>query len=211
MTSDPLRWQLDHIAVFARTLDEGAAHVREQLGIDMPSGGAHPLMGTHNLLVRIGNDAYMEVIAVDPDAPAPARPRWFGLDDFDGEPRLGTWCVGTSDIAAALAEAHANSGDIVRASRGDLHWQVSIPSDGSMPMDGAFPMLIEWPDGAHPAGRMQDLGLRLRSLSIEHPEADALARRLRQRVDDGLAEFRPGPECRIYAHFDTPSGERTLS
>lgn len=24
---------------------------------------------------------YLEVIAVDPDAPAPTRPRWFSLDD----------------------------------------------------------------------------------------------------------------------------------
>jgi hypothetical protein len=41
---------LDHLTVAALTLDEGVEHVRRSLGVVMPPGGAHPLMGTHKIL-----------------------------------------------------------------------------------------------------------------------------------------------------------------
>jgi hypothetical protein len=41
---------LDHLTVAALTLDEGVEHVRPSLGVVMPPGGAHPLMGTHKSL-----------------------------------------------------------------------------------------------------------------------------------------------------------------
>ncbi len=76
--------KLDHITVVARTLEEGAAHIKRQLGIDMPKGGAHPAMGTHNRLLSLGETAFLELIAIDPDATPPSHPRWFNLDRFDG-------------------------------------------------------------------------------------------------------------------------------
>ena len=38
------------------------------LGVPMAGGGKHPLMGTHNRLIGLG-DLYLEVISIDPDAP----------------------------------------------------------------------------------------------------------------------------------------------
>lgn len=76
---------LDHLVVAARTLEEGVAYVADTLGIEPAGGGAHPSMRTHNRLFGLWGRAYLEVIAADPDAPAPAdgrpRPRLFGLDD----------------------------------------------------------------------------------------------------------------------------------
>lgn len=37
--------------------------------------------GTHNRCLGMEDGIYLEVIAVDPEAPPPSRPRWFGLDD----------------------------------------------------------------------------------------------------------------------------------
>ena len=38
-------------------------------------------MGTHNRVLGMAGGMYLEVIAIDPDAAAPERPRWFGLDE----------------------------------------------------------------------------------------------------------------------------------
>lgn len=80
---------LDHITVSARSLAEGVAAVELALGVRAPVGGTHPSMGTHNHLLRLGPSLFLEIIAINPEAPAPARPRWFGLDGaswFDAPP-----------------------------------------------------------------------------------------------------------------------------
>lgn len=209
MTNSPLR--LDHVALVARTLDEGCAHVARQLGVDMGPGGAHPAMGTHNRLLSLGADRYLEVIAVDPDADPPDRPRWFGLDRFDDEPRLAAWIAATDDIEATLVDAHPDSGRATPLSRGELRWTISIADDGALPLDGAFPSLIEWPPGPHPAADMHDAGCRLRSLTIEHPRADEIELFTRDRLDPDLVEIRTGPNIGLAAEFDTPTGRRTLT
>lgn len=44
---------LDHLTVIAPSLDVGVKHVHACLGVEMPVGGKHPLMGTCNHLMRI--------------------------------------------------------------------------------------------------------------------------------------------------------------
>ena len=46
---------LDHLTVAALTLEQGVDHVRRALGVVVPPGGAHPLMGTHNCLMQLGD------------------------------------------------------------------------------------------------------------------------------------------------------------
>src|SRR5262245_29325203 len=102
--------QLDHITIIAPTLAEGAAHVRTCLDIDVPFGRHHDYMGTYNHLLRLGDTAYLEIIAINPDAPRPSRPRWFGLDDrrsvraaWDAGLRLRGWVARASDIAHVMS------------------------------------------------------------------------------------------------------------
>ena len=63
---------LDHLVVAAATLDEGADWCLRTLGVAPGAGGKHPLMGTHNRLLKIASPAwplvYLEIIAVDPEA-----------------------------------------------------------------------------------------------------------------------------------------------
>lgn len=207
--NSPPRLVLDHLAITARTLAEGVAWVRELLGIEMPPGGAHPRMGTHNRLLGLGPDVFLEVIAVDPDAPAPDCGRWYGLDSFDGPPRIGTWIVGTPDISRSLVHAHTDSGPAVEAVRGDLEWLISVSADGSMPMQGAYPTLIQWPDGPLPVTRMEGRGCSLTGLKISHPNADQIASGLASQFDDHRVTFQTGPHG-LAATFDTPSGSKIL-
>lgn len=160
---------LDHLVVTARTLQAGVDHVQDRLGVRMSPGGRHPAMGTHNALLSLGA-VYLEVIAIDPDATAPGRARWFGLDHFDGPPSLSHWVMQTSDLDATLARAPKGAGRVIAVTRGDLNWNIAVPDDGMTLYDGAFPGLIEWPEGVHPAARLPDAGCRLSSFRITHPD-----------------------------------------
>ena len=75
----------DHLVVAAVSLDAGAAWCEATFGVAPVPGGRHAFMGTHNRLLAIGSAAYpgtyLEIIAIDPEAPATRRARWFGLDD----------------------------------------------------------------------------------------------------------------------------------
>ena len=198
--------RIDHLAVVARTLDEGAAWVEAALGLPLVPGGQHPHMGTHNRLLRLG-DLYLEVIAIDPAAPAPAWPRWFALDALDGPPRLANWVAACDDLDAGLAKAPPGTGQATDLARGDLRWRMGVPGDGRLPFDGLFPALIQWL-GPHPALRLPDTGARLAALNVTHPDATALRAALagltdpRVRITAGLPA--------LHAMIDTPAGPRDL-
>lgn len=200
--------RLDHLAVSARSLDEGAAAVEAALGVALEPGGKHPHMATHNRLLNLG-DIYLEVIAADPSAPAPAWPRWFDLDRFDGPPRLTNWIARTDDLEAAVADAPPGIGIPVALARGDLRWRMAVPADGVLPFANAFPALIQWEGEAHPAHRLPDRGVRLLHLTITHPEAPALRAALAGRLEDPRVAIETGQQA-MRATFSTPLGERSL-
>jgi len=181
-----VRTELDHLVVACAALEQGCDWVERALGVRPSGGGAHPLMGTHNRLLRLGDGAYLEVIAPDPAAPDPGRPRWFGLDEpglrrslSEEGPRLLTWLARTDDIAAAVAACPVLLGKPETGARGAMRWLFTLRPDGSLPEGGAMPTLIEWPRGLeHPVASLPDHGLRLLSLSLFHPDPPLLRRAL---------------------------------
>jgi hypothetical protein len=186
------RARLDHLVVMARTLDEGAQWCESVLGVTPGPGGAHPLMRTHNRLLRIATVnfpcAYLEIIAPDPSAPvdAAARTRWFDMDDAALQasvrqgPRLIHWVAQVPDARAcvqALAAQGIDRGEVLAASRmtprGLLQWEITVRPDGQRLFDGCLPTLIQWGD-THPVGAMADAGLTLQALTVSHPQAAEL-------------------------------------
>lgn len=200
---------LDHLAVSCTTLDEGAAAVEAALGVTLAPGGQHPHMATHNRLLSLGPDLYLEVIAADPAQTSPAWPRWFDLDRFAGPPRLTNWICRTDDLDTELSHAPAGTGTPVALSRGDFRWRMAVPASGILPFDNAFPALIQWEGPAHPAPRLPDHGIRLTALAITHPQADALRPAL-GRLSDPRITLHSGPQA-MRATFATPQGDRTLT
>ncbi len=203
---------LDHVVIGCASLEQGVAWARERLGVTVPPGGRHPRLGTHNCLMRIGDSFYLELIAIDPEAPKPPQPRWFGLDDPRQQarirecPRVITWVCGTQDIATALATT-PELGAAVEMTRGDLLWRISIRDDGALAEGGTLPQLIEWSAGS-PAARIPDLGVRLKRLTLHHPQPDALARKLDEMGVSHLAEVSRAPgEAEIAATLVTPRGD----
>lgn len=208
--------RIDHIAVTAPNLEVGAAWVEQVLGVAPQPGGEHALMGTHNVLLRLGDDIYLEVIAANPRVAAPARARWFGLDALepDSPPRLRNWIARTTDIAAALAAAGEPLGTVTEMQRGDLRWLITIPDDGKPLMGGTAPALIEWKSGPHPASRLPDQGLRLQALELFHPRPHRLMALLEAIGMDGRVRVRRSPAgegSSLVAHIATPRGLCRLS
>jgi hypothetical protein len=169
----------DHLVVVCADLDQGAEWIQSTLGVTVLPGGRHVAMGTHNRLLRLGPRGYLEVIAIDPDAPPPDRPRWFGLDDPDTrtraavEPFIATWVVRTTDISAALNRV-PELGEILALSRGPYRWRIAVPANGRLPFDGVLPAVIQWDGDAHPAYALPDQGLALGDVTLRHPRADDL-------------------------------------
>lgn len=190
----------DHFAISADTLDSGAAYVEAETGHRIGPGGKHARMGTHNRLSGLGGGEYLEVIAIDPEAPAPSRPRWFDLDRRAGPPRIGNWIARTDDLDAVIA-AYPRAGESLAFERGPYRWRMAVPRDGILPFDGCFPAIIQW-DSAPP--EFPDTGLRLEGLSLSHPDAEALQSVLAGLIDDPRLSFQTGPR-RITARLATPS------
>lgn len=198
---------LDHIAVAGGTLDEAAAAVEDALGVALQPGGQHPRFGTHNRLLGLEGGLYLEAIAIDPGAPAPDRPRWFGLDGFEGRARPTNWICRCDDLDAVLAGMPAGAGAPVALSRGDLRWRMAVPEHGHLPYDNLFPALIEWQGDLHPAAMLARSGCALRRLTVAHPDAAALWALLA--LEDDRIAFEPGAPA-LAAEFDTPHGVRAL-
>jgi catechol 2,3-dioxygenase-like lactoylglutathione lyase family enzyme len=210
--------ELDHIAVIAPDLDEGVAWLRDVLGVEAPKGGFHPEMGTHNHLLRLGDNVYAEVIAIAPDAPRPSHRRWFGLDDRDAVRRhwdagrcLGAYVARCTDVAATVGAQAGTFGTPMQISRGDRQWMFAVRPDGELPLGGALPCLMDWGERGTPAPTMTDFGLRLQNLLVEAPDPDAVRAALDAIGMARKPEIRRAPEVRLTATILTPQGVRVLS
>jgi hypothetical protein len=223
--------ELDHLVIVAQTLAQGVQWCEAVLGITPGPGGTHARMGTHNRLFSITGptaaDAFAEIIAIDPAAPAPAHRRWFEMDNpalqaaVAQAPRLVHAVVRTTRLEAHRAALQAAGVDpgapiaMSRASpRGELRGRLTLPEDGGLRHGGAVPTLIEW-DGPHPGGQLPASGVQLLALQATAPDTAALAAAYaaldwrgvdRVAAPEG-ASGRPG----LHATLQTPRGRVTLS
>ena len=215
---------VDHLVLAADSLEQGVQWCEATLGVTPGPGGRHTLMGTHNRLLRISAEryplAYLEIIAIDPAAPAPVRRRWFDLDDavlqqkLRQQPRLVHFVARTDHAQAALlALQHASidRGELVAAERatpnGTLSWRIAIRADGQRLFYGGLPTLIEW-DSVHPADVMPDAGLALQSVRMSHPRPADLHRAYDAIGLRGVALEQGTPNLK--ATLATPAGLVTL-
>ncbi|MCV2368052.1 VOC family protein [Roseateles oligotrophus] len=205
--------RLDHLVIGAASLAEGEAWCEATLGVRPSGGGKHLLMSTHNRLLNLSGPSfprcYLEIIAIDPDAPPPGRARWFDLDSPALQQRLRVegpglihWVARVDgDLEAQLIawrEQGAEAGEAVAASRmtaaGELRWRIALRADGQRLFGGALPLLIEWGE-VHPADGLPNSGVSLQQLLLRLPQPGLLP---------GLAA--DAGEAWLEARLQTPLG-----
>ncbi|MCV2353208.1 VOC family protein [Paucibacter sp. B2R-40] len=203
----------DHLVIGAASLAEGEAWCEATLGVRPVGGGKHGLMGTHNRLLNMSGPAfprcYLEIIAIDPDAPPPGRARWFDLDSPALQERLRVegpglihWVARVDgDLDAQLnhwREQGVDAGEAVAASRmtpaGELRWRIALRRDGKRLSKGALPLLIEWGE-VHPADGLAGATVNLCKFELSLPQPALLAGLL---VETG--------EAHVHAQLQTPLG-----
>ena len=170
---------LDHLVVAARSLDEGEQWLRTRLGRPLVAGGSHPGFGTHNRLLGLGAECYLELIALDP---AQANPPCvlFGLDQpavmasIADTPRLLHLVfrvLPPFGLTSVLPKLAYDPGRPTGMVRGALAWDITLTPDGRPRGAGLLPTIIDWGASAHPASRLPDSGIRLEWLELTGPEA----------------------------------------
>ena len=209
--------KIDHVVIGADNLVQGTNELKAKLGVIVPRGGKHKAMSTHNCVMQTGNESFLELIAIDPEAPInPGRTRWYTLDDPMTKSRLSEracalcWVVRTDDLDGVVATSPIELGEIVSLSRGDFSWRLTVPKDGSLRMGGLLPAFIQWSAGPHPSSAQQDLSVRLEKVRLTHPNPAKLAAILKSLQVDHLAEVTNG-DISLSFELNTPKGTVTLN
>ena len=207
----------DHLVLAATTLADGIDYIANLTGTAPRPGGKHVAMGTHNALLKLGDRVFLEIIAIDPDAKKPSRPRWFGLDhialqsDLMERPRLIHWVARTDDIEAAAAASPLPLGTIHPMSRGDYRWRITIPDDGALPGRGVVPTLIQWDVPTHPADTLPKSNVTLAQLAATHPDPAPVRAALAALGLDAAINVSYDREARLAVMLRTPRGIVTLT
>src|SRR5690348_7308217 len=135
---------IDHLIYRAPDLADAVAGVEERLGVRAQPGGQHTGLGTHNALLALGPQTYLEIIAPDPGQPQPpSRP--FGLGGVSRSGLAG-WAIACHDIDAAVARARGRGydpGEVTSMQRATpagavLRWRLTLGAVAG----GLVPFLI---------------------------------------------------------------------
>ena len=168
--------RIDHVVMGASNLFSGTKILENKLSTKFSPGGEHKIMGTHNKLLKLQSNIYLEIIAINPNAYMPSRPRWFSLDEsnikekINKSPRLLCWVLEVDDLEDTVKNCGYNPGEILQLSRDDLTWKVTVPANGKLVENGVLPVLIEWPNKHHPSKKLNNSKVSINNISLFHPE-----------------------------------------
>lgn len=210
MSSAPL---LDHLVYAVPDLNDACDELERDWGIRPSRGGQHAAWGTHNALLDLGDERYLEIIgrALELRPPSDARP--FRLDTLETA-HLVTWALRVSRIDDHVTRARHRGYDPgsaapmsrVTPSGGRLTWKLTRVDLSAE--YGLVPFLIEWGATPHPSVAAAG-GCRLIAFHAEHPIPPRV-RTMLAALDANL-EVRGSPRSRLVASVLTPRGVKELS
>jgi len=155
---------IDHIILAINNLEKGIAEFKERTGIEPVIGGIHPDSFTHNALVALDGETYIEIMAPRPDAQNVP-------EDFTKMETLTPvgWAVRTRNIERTK-EKLKTAGFITTANRPGSR----AKPDGSLlkwktfRVEGQdeFPFFIQWSDSTIHPSLSSPSGCTFKSLQV---------------------------------------------
>ncbi len=197
---------VDHILYGVPYLGWGINHIHDLMGAKPIIGGKHPGYGTHNALLGLGEIAYLEIIAPDPDQKVDAV--WMNLDQLT-KPKLFRWAAYSNDLTSTKRLCSKQGIDIGQIKAGSrktpagelLQWELTDPN--LVLGDGLIPFFIDWGENGNPTPTLPK-GCRLINLKSTHPNPAPL-RLLLQRININM-DVVESDEIRLIAQIQTPKG-----
>jgi len=167
--------KIDHLVYCVEDLTTARTDFKSKYGLESVIGGKHLKHGTHNALINLGNQCYLEILAIDKENEVDPDHIWMGLNFLQNE-KFTRWALKSDDILfdqscsmkydPALSEL--SEGQRKKPDGAVINWQMIRPI--STPEVEIFPFFLDWSSShAHPTDDIPISG-QLLSLSLTHPE-----------------------------------------
>lgn len=213
---------IDHVVVGIDDLQKGMGEIEEMTGVKPAYGGAHPDYGTHNALISLDNNTYLEVLAPNPEISMNLF-QW--LTNFKAmylrrklssmhslKPFL--WAVGSQDlqmtaaqikeIGLKLTKPEANSR---KKPNGELlSWKGAFFAKG---IKTDLPFFISWDEAASSPAKDSPKGCKLIDFMVSTPNSDDL-----NKIVDNLSlpvRITQARKVGVTFEFSSPKGNVRLS
>jgi len=139
--------KIDHLVYSVFDLEKAMSRIEQKLGIRPQFGGYHKTQGTKNALLNLGEECYLELLAIDATNKEIQPPRWMGID----HPEMGI----------------INGGSRKTDEGSMLTWELTMPLPA--PEVELVPFLIDWKNEEnHPTKTLPKL-CKLLKLYATHP------------------------------------------
>ncbi len=203
--------ELDHLLWEEQRLSEGERRFAALTGITPAFGGRHPDMGTHNSLLSLGQEKYLEIIALDPAHLKAANLPEEKLSNFT--PGLFAFGVRTYDllrVGQLVGAGGLKVSDVRNISRQSpdgqtLTWQTVVVEGHDF--ENLVPFFTLCGDMLHPS-ETAPKGCELLEFSVGHPQHRELSR-LYAALEVNVP-VRESEQLRLRAVLATPKGEVVL-
>ena len=171
--------ELDHIILAINDLERGIRDFTERTGVRPQLGGENRGRGTHNALVSLGSQCYLEIVA--PISTQPDSTLTSLLTKNELTPL--NWALRTRDIEGLVALLRARgfaisdpkSGSRVRPDSTVVSWQIARLQDSTL---SVAPFFIEWSVASPHPGSTSPPGCTLSDLHLVERRPERLSRLL---------------------------------
>lgn len=179
---------LDHLMWEELTLEAGETRFADATGIKPAFGGKHPRSGTHNSLLSLGHEMYLEVISLDPDHPKTAELLESASPDF--VPKLIAFGVKAADlnhVERLVAKSNlevTQRHDVARQSPSGEVWTWKTLVVGGHTFGNCLPFFNRSQNALH-TSEASPKGCELLEFTVGHPDSETLSR-LYQEMEIGV-------------------------